>query len=153
MSVSQPEHQVTVSKLDLPFIADQLAQLEALLSFVVDSVRTSETYHKFQAKLDKELKQVKVTRVINVDDWLRDQDKGFIARVRPVPIGDIYTNGLEWNEQHPVDYWRDEEGFPIIYNTPEDLYQAIDRNRYNVVNIIDLKDDYAKRHIEDENEA
>ena len=75
---------VDVSPLDLPFVADQLAQVEVLVTFLIDSIRTAKDFPSFQTSLTEQLKQVKVTRTINVEDWLKDQKEGFVALVRPV---------------------------------------------------------------------
>ena len=127
---------VDVSPLDLPFVADQLAQVEVLVTFLIDSLRTAKDFSTFQASLTEQLKQVKVTRTINVEEWLKDQKEGYVVLVRPK--FDNYEKSYEdFNDAHPVDYWRDEEAFPIIFSDEKLVYEAIP-DTYNIIRILNL---------------
>lgn len=141
--MSEINHEVKISKYDLPFFADQLAQVEVLLNFVIDSIRTSKSFKGFQRKLEADLKQIKVTQTINVDEWLADQKEGVIVMVKPVTAYD--SSGLPIEHEHPVDYWRDEEGFPIIYTPKANHFPDIDTNKYEIIRIIDLAEEHERK--------
>lgn len=133
---------VDVSPLDLPFVADQLAQVEVLVTFLIDSIRTAKDFPSFQTSLTEQLKQVKVTRTINVEDWLKDQKEGFVALVRPV-FNDDEKWRDDFNEAHPVDYWRDEEAFPIIFKNAGDPYSPKNiPEDYCVVRVLNLAEQH-----------
>lgn len=143
------KHEVKVSHLDLPFLADQLAQVEILVNFLIDAARTSKNFKDFKATLEKELKKVKVTRVINVDDWLADQKEGVVVMVRPKMPETINETG-NWLDANPIDYWRDEEGLPVIYpysswSFTDYQFTDIDREKYDIIRVIDLAEEYERK--------
>lgn len=125
---------INVSPLDLHFVADQVGQLDVLLRFIIDSVRTAEDFKAFQKTLNETLKEVKITRVIAVDDWLKDQTAGYVVLVRPKGP-EVFIP--EWADANPVDYWRDEEALPIVFQDKKTVYEAIP-DTYDILNIINL---------------
>lgn len=110
----------------VPFLADRLAEVDALLSFVVDAARSATTYEQFADKLNKEIGQVQITQAVDVDRWLADQEAGYV----------IVTESSEGEK----DYLRDDNtALPQLFVTPEDAFKALPAG-FDLVRIVDVTD-------------
>jgi|SRR5579871_80445 len=113
----------------IPFLADQIASQDALLTFVVECIRTSETYDIFRTKVIDNLSEVKIVTSINLDEWIKGQKEGYIASVK-------YDGN--------IDYLRQDDGLPQIFATPEDAFKA--KGDAELIRIINLREEYEKRN-------
>ena len=122
---------------NLDFIADRVAELDALLTYIVASARASESWPDFQKKLNDDLGQVVLTTHVDVEKWLADQ-KGYVALIRPRLEGGI-------SEVSP-DYYRDDTGLPVVAPTEADLRAQINTDVLEIVRIIKLENNENKEN-------
>ena len=115
----------------ISFLADRLAEVDTLLTYVVDTARLSNNYEEFRENLSKNLGEVKITQAIDIDKWLADKQAGFVVLMK--------------KEGGPIDYLRDDEdALPVIYDTPAAAYDAVP-DGYEVIRILNLQEEYEKR--------
>lgn len=117
-------------ELDLAFVADRVAETDALLTYVIDNVRASTSWEDFKERLFKSIGEVKITNVIDVDKWLADKTAGYVVimKCRSFPGEPAGA---------PTDYLRDDEGVPCIFGTRADALKNIPYG-FEVVEIKDL---------------
>ena len=119
------------SSVDMLFVADQAAQAEATLTFVIDCLLSSESFDQFKNVVSKSLKEVKITRAISVDNFLDCQTDGYalIIKSREVDL---------------TDYLRDDDGLPVIFKFKSDAYINVPKG-YEFVRTVDLKERYERK--------
>ena len=130
MSEKKIEDIVYEDGIDLDFVADQVAAQDALQTFLIDCIRTAENFKGLQEKLTNGLTAVSITKAIDVDTWLKSHDKGYVALVKGPDISS-------------VDYYRDDEGIPVIFRTMDDILPGI--GSLTLVRVIDLAEEAASR--------
>ena len=109
---------------ELGLVANQVAETEALLSFIINAARTSETYEDFRKALDDNLEAVKLDLPVNVEAYLDTFTEGYVVTYH-------IEDPIEGTSK--VDYLRDDDGLPIVFGESDVIPAHI-----KVAKVIDL---------------
>jgi hypothetical protein len=111
---------------DLDFVADRAAQTDALMTFLVDCLLSTDTHEDFVRKVRDGVGEVKITQSINVEDWLRAQTSGYVIRIFPADQEDL-----------TIDYLRDDDGLPVVFARKDDAINSCPIG-YRIDKVLDL---------------
>jgi hypothetical protein len=117
---------------ELGLVANQVAETEALLSFIINAARTNTNYEDFRKALDDNLEAVKLDLPVDVEAYLDTFTEGYVVTYH-------IEDPVEGTNK--VDYLRDDDGLPIVFG-PSDVVPA----HIKVAKVIDL----AERNNNDE---
>lgn len=121
--------------ISLNLVADRLAEIDALLSFVVEAIQSNPSYSDMRRTVKKDLKEVKITTSINVDEYLAEQKSGFVALCK------MSVKKMSGVQDGPVDYYRDDNGLPVIFESQADLLRRFNKMPdMELVRTIDLSE-------------
>lgn len=128
------EDKVYDGGVNLDFLADQVAGIDSMQTFLIDCIRTSENFKHLQEKLTNGLTAVSITKSINVDDYINSHVTGYVVRVKRPNDSSL---------ENTPDYFRDDEGIPIIFETLEEIPGKV--GNMTIVRVIDLAEEAARR--------
>lgn len=117
---------------EINLVATQVAETEAVLSFVINAARTSMNYEEFRSKLDEHLTAVKLTPTVDVEAYLDTFSDGYVV------IHKYESDPVEGTTD--TDYLRDDDGLPIIFSLSDVIPTSI-----KVVKTIDLAERNAQK--------
>lgn len=129
------EAKIYTQNTNLAFVADQVAGVDATLTFLISCLMGAETYTKFREMVMEGLKEVKITQTVDIEQFLDSFDSGYaiLMREKPSP-SDPYPD-----EIGPPDYLREDDGLPVIFKRKDDAFLNIPVG-YGLVRLIDLKE-------------
>jgi hypothetical protein len=136
------ESKIYTQNTNLAFVADQAAETDALLTFLIESIRSANDFAQLQSKLDEGLKEVKITRSIDIEDFLDAQDSGWALVIRKIGKPDE-GDEIGGNTMAP-DYLRNDDGLPVIFRFKSDAFIAVPEG-YEFVRTIDLKERHERK--------
>lgn len=111
---------------ELLLTANVVAEQEALLSFIISTLRASTTFDEFKAAIEKNLDEVKINPTINVEEYLDTFDNGYVILVK--------------TEQGHEDYYRTDDGLPMVFGLSDVVPSNI-----KPVKVIELDKRFAER--------
>ena len=123
-----------MSELDLNFVADRVADTDATLTLVINALQKASSFENLQQLLQENLKEVQITTAVDIDKWLADIDNGYVL------VGRFEKNA-------PIDFYRDDEdALPFIFKTKTGAMITAEGNKFDVVRVRDLAEEYEKRN-------
>ena len=125
----------TNDAVTINFLADQLADVDALLTFMIECARSNESYEDFRKALVRDLGEVKITKSINVEDWLHDKKQGYVLISKERDTNPNPDSNLAYGP----DYLRDDDGFPIIFDSNSQALEALPKG-HTFVRVLDLSE-------------
>ena len=123
----------TNDAVTINFLADQLADVDALLTFVIECARANESYEDFRKALIRDLGEVKITKSINVEEWLKGQNLGFVL------VHKERSRAESGSITYSPDYLRDDDGLPIIFASRSEAMEALPKN-HEFIRVLDLSE-------------